>query len=772
MSSAIVQALPRAGRSEVDGRPGAAAVAAAQEVGLEVAALVVVEGGVDDVRVEARGEEVADVAHLRDAREGVLAAPGLPRVLAHLHEAVVGPDVEEPLDEGRLLEGDDVAEEGRRGALGHGVGAPDLAHHLQRVAVDLPGEVLADGRPAVAAVLAAEDPLRREVQARRLVGREDERGVPVPAQGVVAGLLVGLDEDGFPASPVETAEDAVLERRVDDVRVGGVDAGVEAVAAPGDEPVVVGDAVGVPRPRGAAQGVVVLGAAVDEVGGRGVVDLHPVELGHGQVRGPLPGGPPVEALVEPAVAAHEVVVGVVGVDPDRVVVHVLVALAEVRPGLARVVRHLQEDVHRVEPLVVPGVDEDLLVVHGAAGDVIAALLPALAAVRGPEGPARLVRGGGLDERVEGVGLGGSEGEADPAHLLLGEPLLDPLPGLAAVGRLVNTRPRAAVDEGEDVAPALVGGGDEGVGVAGVHDDVGHARVLVDREHGRPGLPAVCRLVEAAVAAGSPQRALGRHVDDVRVLRVNEDLADVLGGLEAHVLPALPAVLAPVDAVAVADAPLRVVLARAHPDHVGVPRVDRDAADRVRPLAVEDRRPGRAAVVGPPHAAGGDRQEPPLLVGGVDRDVDDAAGGDGGADTPQGEAAPGVGRPAALGLLVLGLRLGGGRWGLGLLRGLRLRSLLRGLRLRGRFLLLGRRGERRGRDERGDQGCGLLHVQLHGSASSEAPTILSAPPGPCKPPSRLPRAVSREAAPGRGATSPGDGCGRRQWRAEWVAGASD
>ncbi len=369
------------------------------------------------------------------------------------------------------------------------------------------------------------------------------------------------------------------------------------------------------------------------------------------------------------------------------------------------------------------VDEDLLVVHGAAGDVVAALLPALAAVRGAEGPARLVGGRGLDERVEGVGLGRGDREPDAAHLLLGEAARHLLPRLPAVRRLVDARPGAAVDEREDVAPALVGSGHQGVRVAGVHDDVGDAGVLVDRQHGIPGLPAVRRLVEAAVAAGAPERALRGDVDDVRVLRVDEDLADVLGGLQADVLPALAAVLALVDAVAVADAPLRVVLPRAHPHDVRVAGVDRHAADRVGALAVEDRRPGRAAVVGPPHAARGDRQEPPLLVGGVDRDVDDAAGGDGGADAPQGEAAPGVGRPAALGLLVV---LGRGLVGL-----LRRRGLLRGLRLRGRLLLLGRRGERHGRGERGDQGSGLLHVQLHGCASSEAPTILSAPPGPCK-----------------------------------------
>ena len=195
------------------------------------------------------------------------------------------------------------------------------------------------------------------------------------------------------------------------------------------------------------------------------------------------------------------------------------------------------------------------------------------------------------------------------------------------------------------------------GSRGSMTHVADAGVLGDREHRRPGLAAVGRLVEAAVAAGRPERALRRDVDGVRVLRVDQDLADVLGALEADVLPALAAVLALVDAVAVADAALAVVLAGADPDDVRVLRVDRDAADRVGALAVEDGRPGGPGVLGLPDAARGHGQEPALLVGRVHGDVGDAAGGDGRPDAAQREAGPGVGRPDGLGLVVLGLLVG-------------------------------------------------------------------------------------------------------------------
>ena len=203
----------------------------------------------------------------------------------------------------------------------------------------------------------------------------------------------------------------------------------------------------------------------------------------------MPGQGAVPALVEAAVAADQVVVGVVGVDPDRVVVDVLVALAEVPPGLAGVVGHLEEDVHRVEPLGVLRVDEDLLVVH-RRGAVLGALLPGLAPVRRAVGAARLGGGGGLDERVDGVGIGRGDREADATQLLFRQAARDLAPGLAAVGRLVQARLGAATDQREDVAATLPGAREQHVGVARVHHDVADAGVLGDREHGRPGLAAV------------------------------------------------------------------------------------------------------------------------------------------------------------------------------------------------------------------------------------------------------------------------------------------
>ena len=144
---------------------------------------------------------------------------------------------------------------------------------------------------------------------------------------------------------------------------------------------------------------------------------------------------------------------------------------------------------------------------------------------------------------------------------------------------------------------------------------------------------------------------------------------MLGVLEADVLPGLAAVDRPVDAVAVGDAALAVVLAGADPDRERVLRVERDAADRVRALAVEDRRPGRARVGRLPDAARGDRDVPDRVVPRVDGDVADAPGGHRRPDAAEREPGEGlglelrrvvrVGRPGCCPRLVAWLVLGHG-----------------------------------------------------------------------------------------------------------------
>src|SRR5947209_2330565 len=69
----------------------------------------------------------------------------------------------------------------------------------------------------------------------------------------------------------------------------------------------------------------------------------------------------------------------------------------------------------------------------------------------------------------------------------------------------------------------------------------------------PGHAAVYGLVEAALFVRSPEVAQGGDVDDVRILRMDGDGADVVRIGQAHVAPGFAGVGGLVDAVAPGDA---------------------------------------------------------------------------------------------------------------------------------------------------------------------------------------------------------------------------
>ena len=99
------------------------------------------------------------------------------------------------------------------------------------------------------------------------------------------------------------------------------------------------------------------------------------------------------------------------------------------------------------------------------------------------------------------------------------------------------------------------------------DAAGH---VVDVEHLAPGPAAVGRLEHAAFSVAAPEVPHRTDVHRLRIARVDDDGADLLGGLEAEVLPRLAAVDRFVDAVAEPVRLARGRLSRADPDDVRDP----------------------------------------------------------------------------------------------------------------------------------------------------------------------------------------------------------
>src|SRR5205807_1251799 len=123
-----------------------------------------------------------------------------------------------------------------------------------------------------------------------------------------------------------------------------------------------------------------------------------------------------------------------------------------------------------------------------------------------------------------------------------------------------------------------------------------------REDQRPGLAAVARAIDAAVAAVAPQFAGRAGIDDLGILRMHDDARDPLRFRQSHVGPGFAAVGRFVDTVADRDGIARPALAGADPDGPRIRRIDGDRADRLNGLLVEDRLEARAAVGALPHAA--------------------------------------------------------------------------------------------------------------------------------------------------------------------------
>ncbi len=93
-----------------------------------------------------------------------------------------------------------------------------------------------------------------------------------------------------------------------------------------------------------------------------------------------------------------------------------------------------------------------------------------------------------------------------------------------------------------------------------------------------------------------------NVDDVGILRIDDDAADLPRVVQADVLPGLSAVGGFVDSVARAESGANVGFAGAGIDDVGIRRRNFQCADRGDGLPIEYRLPGHAGVDRLPDAA--------------------------------------------------------------------------------------------------------------------------------------------------------------------------
>ena len=445
-------------------------------------------------------------------------------------------------------------------------------------------------------------------------------------RGHPAHLRIRLDRADLAGGAVEAGNRAARAPGEDDVRVVRPDHRDPALHAPDPVPVLeLEPHAVVAGPTGHREHLPgVLRRAVHPVGEL-VVHADPVHLRGRLVELARPGASPVPGDVRAAVVSldHDLVVA--RIDPEVVVV--AVRGGDEIEGLAGVVRAVEVAAHHVHPVHIHRIGVDVHVVPGPVLEfavVVDELERDAGVVRAID--AAVPR---LNERPHPVRVRAGDRDPGPPDHPRGQAVREFRPGVAAVRGLVDAALLAARDHGPGLSLRGPHGRVEHVRVRGVHGDFVRAGALADVEHLLPVRAAVGGPEDAAHLVGSEGVAEHRRVDDVRVLRMDDDPADLPGVAESDVGPALSAVRGLVHPVPRGDVAPDGGRTASHVNdaRVGVRHVNgADGARRV--VAVRDVHPALARVGRLPEAAAvrahevgpgllgdaGHRSDPGALVG--------------------------------------------------------------------------------------------------------------------------------------------------------------
>ena len=581
----------RVGREAArDQRPALAAVARPVDQGRQIVDAEARHREVGGRRAEMRRVNLGDLAP-RGQRLRRDVGPRRAAVPRDVHRAVVrsGPD---GIDAQRRRPDrvDDAAVLGPRG-----VGGVDAERGR-----DLPRrarQVGADRRPAPAAVDCLVEKLRREQQHARIGGGEQDR------RGADEAVRAVADDDR--ADVLHVAAALVVARHLaaeDDPRMQRIGRRVAVLLDADRVPFAKGDRAVVAARRDAGRsafllpavepvGKAVVGGDVKHLRGRLVVPAAPGLSAVDRDRRALIGGDQDDVVVR-------------RVDPDRVVVVAARRALDRGERVAAVDRTIRRGVRRVDDVGVGRVDAHV-------AEVVAA--PPHARLRVDQRPGRA----GIVRSVE---TGGARGDPRVNPLRIGRRDADPYPAQAV------SRGRKALGQRLPRRPA-VGGLEEAAGRAGVRvvvlpgrlsrrpqhrvhrlrvrrieREVDRAGVLVLVEHLLERDAAVGGAEHAALLVRSVRMAERRDEQARRILRVDDDRADLARVPQAEVVPRPAGVARAIDPVADREIGALQPFAAADVDDVRIRRRDRDRADRLRRLAVEDRRPRQPVVGALPDAA--------------------------------------------------------------------------------------------------------------------------------------------------------------------------
>src|SRR5262245_53225920 len=113
--------------------------------------------------------------------------------------------------------------------LGYSIRSPDFPHDRELIAIEPTRKLGAHHFPRIASIVAAKEFVGGEVKPRVRVRADDERRVPIKSVSFLARQLLGLDSHSLAGAFVESNQHAVLQLRIDRVRVFWIDLTAKAV---------------------------------------------------------------------------------------------------------------------------------------------------------------------------------------------------------------------------------------------------------------------------------------------------------------------------------------------------------------------------------------------------------------------------------------------------------------------------------------------------------------------------------------------------------------
>jgi len=295
--------------------------------------------------------------------------------------------------------------------------------------------------------------------------------------------------------------------------------------------------------------------------------------------------------------------GISRINPELVIIVAAGGAANDRNRLAGIIRAVERDVRDVENIWILRIDGDVAEVPGAAGEpgVGALESPCVTTIVGTVEARFLCV---IDNCVNALTIW-RHSDAGASPIAVRKTRTDEaLPGIAAIFGAEDSATCSV--NGRIGAPRrtmrVPSRGQQSVGTIGCNGEIGDANFRALVEDFRPMVAAIGGLIDAALVIGTVRMSKRADVNDVCILRIDDNTADLTRVAQADILPAHAAIGGAVHSVAGGEVGANVGFSSTDVNDFGIRGSDGNSADRSNGLTVEDGRPGYSRVRGLPDAA--------------------------------------------------------------------------------------------------------------------------------------------------------------------------